>query len=230
MAKGFASQKKTTQNNYRTIFERIKDKTEGKERSPQWYRQTLKSMAREYANHPDHLQRDERRDRNDPDNNQDRNQLRRYAKQGRLFFFEYKATTKYLPYYDRYPLVFVIHATADHFIGANLHYLHPKKRVLVINKLKEDRIDIPKVCFHKYITDHIDGFLLDLAIDEWETAIALPVEEFVTERNKIIYPYKSSDVWEETSEKWNNRIKARRIVKGYGNAEDIEDVTDGRIA
>ena len=45
-----------------------------------------------------------------------------------------------------------------------------------INKLKENRIDIPRVCFHKYITDHVDGFLLDLAISEWDTAIALPVE------------------------------------------------------
>jgi len=229
MAEGFGSKKENTSKNFKTIFERIKDKTEGKEKSPQWYRQTLKSMARQYTMHPEYLQKDERRDRSDSKDNQDKNHLRRYAKQGRLFFFQYKATTKYLPYYDTYPLVYVVYAAADHFIGANLHYLHPKKRVLVINKLKENRIDIPRVCFHKYITDHVDGFLLDLAISEWDTAIALPVEEFVTMRGKTLYPYKPSDVWAETNEKWNNRIKGKRIVKGYGNPEDIQDVTTNDI-
>jgi len=132
---------------------------------------------------------------------------------------------KYLPYYDAFPLVYVIKANADHFFGANLHYMHPKKRVLAIQKLKEDRIDLPRICFHKYITDHVDGFLLDLAIDEWDTAIHLPVEHFVRERGKVLVPYKSSDVWNETNEKYNDRIKAKRIIKGYGRPEDIEVVS-----
>ena len=100
-----------------------------------------------------------------------------------------------------------------------------KKRVLAIEKLKQDRIDLPRVCFHKYITDHVDGFLLDLAIDEWDTAIHLPVEHFVRERGKVLVPYKSSDVWNETNEKYNDRIKAKRIIKGYGRPEDIEVVS-----
>lgn len=225
-AKGFKKEdKKTTKKNYKTIFERIQDKTGGEEKSWQWYRQTLKSMALEYKQHPDHLVRDERKDKLDPEEAEDTNRLRRYARQGRLFFFEYKAKMKYLPYYDQFPLVYVIKANADHFYGANLHYLHPKKRVLVIQKLKEDRIDIPRICIHKYILDHVDGFLLDLASTEWDSAIALPVEHFVRDKGGIQIPYKSSDVWKETNEKYADRIKAKRIIKGYGKPSDIEEVS-----
>jgi hypothetical protein len=224
MAKGFKKEEKAKRN-YKTIFERIQEKTGGEEQSWQWYRQTLKSLALEYKQHPDHLQRDEKKDRMDEESEEDRNRLRRFARQGRLFFFEYKAKMKYLPYYDTYPLVYVFKANADHFIGANLHYLHPKKRVLTIEKLKEGRIDIPRICIHKYILDHVNGFLLDLAIDEWDSAIALPVEHFVKERSGVLIPYKSTDVWKETNEKYTDRIKAKRIIKGYGRPEDIEEVS-----
>lgn len=226
MAKGFAQKNTTTKRTgYKTIFEQVKDISGDEEQSWQWYRSTVRKIATKYKNNEEKLNIDERRDRADDITDQDGNQLRRYARVGRLFLFEYKAKMKYLPYYDAFPLVYVIKANADHFFGANLHYMHPKKRMLVIEKLKQDRIDIPRVCFHKYITDHVDGFLLDLAIDEWDTAIHLPVEHFVKERGNVLVPYKSSEVWKETNEKYNDRIKAKRIIKGYGRPEDIEVVS-----
>ncbi len=225
MAKGFKKETKAKSKGYNTLFERVKEKTNGEEQSWQWYRKTVRSMALEYRQNPDKTIKDERRDKADDERNEDKNQLRRYARQGRLFLFEYKAKMKYLPYYDTFPLVYVIKANADHFFGANLHYLEPKKRVIAIEKLKENRIDLPRSCFHKYILDHVDGFLLDLAIDEWDTAIVLPVEHFVRERGGVLVPYKSTDVWKETNEKYNDRIKAKRIIKGYGNPEDITNVT-----
>jgi len=225
MAKGFKKEEKQKKKDYKTIFERVEEKTEGEEQSWQWYRRTVRSMAMEYKRQPDHLVRDERRDKTDDIEERDDNQLRRYARQGRLFLFEYKAKMKYLPYYDTFPLVYVIKANTDHFFGANLHYLEPRKRVIAIEKLKNDRIDLPRSCFHKYILDHVDGFLLDLAIDEWDSAVVLPVEHFVKERSGVLVPYKSSEVWKETNSKYNDRIKAKRIVKSYGNPEDIEVVT-----
>jgi hypothetical protein len=132
---------------------------------------------------------------------------------------------KYLPYYDEFPLVYTISANKDHFIGANLHYLHPKRRVYVIRDLLDGKINIPKNCIHKYITDHVDGFLLDLASSEWDTAIALPVERFVKNRNGKSFPYKSVDVWKETNESFNVKFKAKRIIKGYGKSSDIEDAS-----
>jgi len=225
MAKGFKKESKGKSKGYQTLFERVKEKTDGEEQSLQWYRKTVRSMALEYKQNPDKTIRDERRDRNDDEETQDQNRLRRYARQGRLFLFEYKAKIKYLPYYDTFPLVYVIKANTDHFFGFNLHYLEPRKRVIAIQKLKDDRIDLPRSCLHKYILDHVDGFLLDLSINEWDTAITLPVEHFVRERSGVLIPYKSSDVWKETNEKYNDRIKAKRIIKGYGRPEDITDVT-----
>ena len=201
---------------------RSKEKTGGEEQTWAWYRQTVKSMALDFKQNPDHLVRDEKKDKNDDE--QDENRLRRFPRLGRLFIFEYKAKMKHLPYYDTFPLAYVLHATPEYFIAANLHYIHPKKRILVIQKLHEGRIDIPRICIHKYILDHVDGFLLDLASAEWETAIALPIEHFVKNVGATTMPYKSSDVWEETNRQYGDRIKAKRIIRGYGKPSDITEV------
>ena len=156
MAKGFANKEQSKRKGYKTIFERVKEEAGSEEQTWQWYRTAVKRMAPKFKNNEEKLIIDERRDRSDSIEDRDENQLRRYARVGRLFLFEYKAKMKYLPYYDAFPLVYVIRANADHFFGANLHYIHPKKRILIIEKLKQDRIDIPRVCFHKYILDHVD--------------------------------------------------------------------------
>lgn len=224
--KGFGKETKTSEStsNYKTLFEKIKDATKGEEKTLQWYRQETKKLALSYKKNSERFTKDERADKNDTEEEQDDNHLRRFARIGRLFLFQYKAKMRYLPYYDKFPLVYVIKANNDHFIGANLHYLHPTKRALTIKKLKEGRIDVPSVCIHKYITDHVDGFLLDLASAEWESAIALPVENFVKTKGEREFPYKSSDVWKETNTKYSQRFKAKRIIKGYGNSSDIEEV------
>lgn len=223
--KGFKKEDKKKKD-YKTIFERVKEKTGGEDQSWQWYRKTVRTMALEYKEKPDKAIREERRDRSDDEDSRDANQLRRYARQGHLFLFEYKARMKYLPYYDTFPLVYVIKANADHFFGANLHYMDPRKRMVAIDKLKNNKIDLPRKCFHKYITDHVDGFLLDLALDEWDTAIALPVEHFVRDRAGTLVPYKSSEVWKETSESYGDRIKGKRIIRNYGgSAEEMQIYT-----
>lgn len=226
MAKGFKKEeKKSSSLNYKTIFERVKEKTNGEEQSWEWYRKTVKTMALDYKQNPEHVERDEKKDRFDESDEQDKNRLRRFPKQGRLYIFEYKAKMKHLPYYDEFPLAYVLHASAEYFIAANLHYLHPKKRILVIEKLKDGKIDIPRICIHKYILDHVEGFLLDLASLEWDTAIALPIERFVRNRNGILVPYNSSDVWKETNLKYSDRIKGKRIIRGYGKPSDITETS-----
>ena len=96
--------------------------------------------------------------------------------------------------------------------------MSPKKRAWVIKRLMEGRIDAPRNCFHKYLTSYVDGFLLDLAAPEWATAILLPVETFV--KNNKGKPgqqsYPREVVWDETNENFYDKIKARRVVKGYG--------------
>ena len=143
-----------------------------------------------------------------------------------MYMFEYKAKTKWLPYYDEFPLVYVIKATPQEFYGANLHYLTPKKRVMIVKRLLEGRIDIPRACVHKYLTNHIDGYLLDLAADEWDSAILLPIENFVrnVKGSAGKFPYTKELVWEETDEKYYERIKARRVIRSYGKRKDTEMV------
>jgi len=150
--------------------------------------------------------------------------LRRYPVSGHLYMFEYKAKMRWLPYYDRFPLVYVLKSTKDEFWGANLHYMNPKRRIICTQKLIDGRIDIPKKCFHKYIHDHVDGLYLDLALVEWDTAILLPTEDFVKDVNGHIFPYNKEDVWEETNENFYDTIKAHRVIQGYGKARDKEMV------
>ena len=139
--------------------------------------------------------------------------------------FEYKAKMKYLPYYDRFPLVYVLKAASKReFWGANLHYLTPKKRLQAVRKLIQGRIDLPKKCFHKYLHSHVDGFYLDLASAEWDTAILLPTEDFVKDVNGHVFPYPKEDVWKETNDSFYDNIKAQRVIEGYGKASSKQMV------
>ena len=130
---------------------------------------------------------------------------------------------RWLPYYDRFPLVYVIKApNKNEFWGANLHYLSPKKRIITTKKLLQGRIDIPKKCFHKYLHNHVDGLYLDLSAKEWDTAVLLPTEDFVRDLNGLVFPIEKSIVWEDTDETFYDKIKGQRVVKGYGTKQSRE--------
>ena len=127
-----------------------------------------------------------------------------------------------MPYYDRFPLVYVLKATRSEFWGVNLHYLQPKKRILATKKLMQGRIDFPKACFHKYLQPHVDGLFLDLAADEWDTAILLPTEDFVKDMNGMAFPISKEDVWDDTNDNFYDKIRGQRVVKGYGTPQSRE--------
>ena len=169
----------TSTSGYKTLFEKITEKTREK-KTFSWYRSAVKSEASSYNKNFKKYILNEKSDDVGAVADQDANELRRYPVQGHLYMFEYKAKMKHLKYYDKFPLVYVIKATKKgEFWGANLHYMTPKKRIMATRKLMEGRIDIPKVCFHKYLQSHVDGLMIDLAITEWDTAILLPTEDFV---------------------------------------------------
>jgi hypothetical protein len=216
-AKGFGG----TENKYETIFEKVSAATNGEKKSISWYKGKVKSLASTYETEPDRVLRQEKRDNND--NVQDENILRKTVKDGHLYFFEYKAKTKSLPYYDKFPLVYVIKDFPNEFYGANLHYLRPKARVKVIQKLERGLIDMPRSIIHKYIKTNCKSLFLDLTISEWQTSIFLPVEDFIITNGSGKVPYDRELVWEETDSK--DRLKAQRIIKGYGKQSDKEMVT-----
>jgi hypothetical protein len=222
MAKGFAATEKKKDTGYKTLFERVTAAAKGEKKSLSWYRSAVKAEASRYNKNLEKYILDEKRDSGSVVKEQDKNELRRYVVEGHLYMFEYKAKMRWLPYYDRNPLVYVIKSNKNEFWGANLHYLSPKKRLLATQKLVKGRIDIPKICFHKYIHDHVDGLYLDLALVEWDTAILLPTEDFVKNLNGMLFPIDKQIVWEETDEKFYDKITAHRTVKGYGTKQSKE--------
>jgi len=225
MATGFASIQRNNVNSdpgYKTLFERVTARTGGEKKSLSWYRSAVRAEASSYKKNFDKYILNEKSDRVGAVEEQDANQLRRYPVQGHLYMFEYKAKMRHLPYYDRFPLVYVLKATRSEFIGLNLHYLSPKKRIICTKKLMQGRIDIPKRCFHKYLQPHVDGLMLDLASSEWDTAILLPTEDFVKDINGRAFPINKEDVWEETNEQFYDKIRGQRVVKGYGTPQSKE--------
>ena len=228
MATGFAQVQRNTINSttgYKTLFERVTARTGGEKKSLAWYRSAVKAEASTYKKNFEKYILNEKSDRVGAAADQDANELRRYTVQGHLYMFEYKAKMKWLPYYDRFPLVYVLKATRSEFWGLNLHYMTPKKRILATRKLMQGRIDFPKRCFHKYLQPHVDGLMLDLAADEWDTAILLPTEDFVKDTNGMTVPINKEDVWEETNENFYDKIRGQRLVKGYGTPQSREMAT-----
>ena len=166
----------------KTIFEQIEEEAKGEKRSVSWYRRQVKLIAKNYT--LDLLKSDERYDDAVTKDFQDVNELRAEVRIGHLYLFEYKASSK-TPFYDTFPLVYVIDRKADHFIGANLHYMGPKARYTVIdNLIKKDFLKVPPNCLHKYLSSNVSGRYLDLGKDEWDTAIFLPIENFIFTKSK----------------------------------------------
>ena len=218
MATGFASIQRNAVNTtpgYKTLFERVTARTGGEKKSLSWYRSAVKAESSAYKKNFGKYILDEKRDNIGSVQAQDQNELRPYTVQGHLYMFEYKAKMKWLPYYDRFPLVFVIKSLKNEFWGANLHYLPIKKRLQATRKLMQGRVDLPKACFHKYLQPHVEGLLIDLAEDEWDTAILLPTEDFVKYTHGVMFPIDKKSVWEEVNDAYYDKLKGVRIVKNY---------------
>ena len=208
-----------------TLFEKISAKTAGEKKSLAWYRSAVKAEASSYKKNFNKYILKEKSDNIGAVEDQDANELRRYTVQGHMYMFEYKAKMKHLPYFDKFPLVYVLKSNRNEFWGLNLHYLKPKKRIQATKKLMKGRIDFPKKCFHKYLQPHVEGLLLDLAASEWDTAILLPTEDFVKETNGLTFSIKKEDVWKETDETFYDKIRGQRIVRGYGTTQSREMAT-----
>ena len=68
----------------------------------------------------------------------DKQKLKSRTIVGKMYFYFYNPkTAKKLPYYDTFPLVIPIEMYPDGFLGLNLHYLNPKYRLILLDKLSE---------------------------------------------------------------------------------------------
>lgn len=132
----------------------------------------------------------------------DRERLKATTFIGNMYFFFYDAKTKdKLPYWDRFPLVIPIERYNDGFLGMNLHYIHPKSRLILLDKLSEyatnekydnkTRLNLSynllskasktfeaTPCIKRYLFSHIESRFLQIMADEWDIAVLLPFENF----------------------------------------------------
>ena len=132
----------------------------------------------------------------------DRDNLKDKSMIGRMYFYFYDPKLKdMLPYYDRFPLVIPIERYQDGFLGLNLHYISPKQRVILLDKLshflnnhKYDETTKLRLtynvlknastiyeglpCIKKYLYKQVKSRFLEITADEWDIAALIPYEYF----------------------------------------------------
>jgi hypothetical protein len=136
---------------------------------------------------------------------------------GRMFHFFYDPKhKKTLPYYDRFPLIFMVEKAEGGFYGLNLHYLPHKERAIFFDRLLDYtnnkrydestrlrlKYDLLKgssklkyfaPCFKHYLTKHVKSKIVEVPADQWEQVIFLPSEQFKKASK--------SSVWQESKKK-----------------------------
>ena len=117
--------------------------------------------------------------------------LKLRANLGDLYAYYYDPKHRQtLPYYDSCPLVMLIGYEQDTFLGLNFHYINPKLRAIlldrvtakvgkgIINWKKISKIPQVEPCVKRYRYDHIMRKVIPIEQDEQEIAIFLPLESF----------------------------------------------------
>lgn len=148
----------------------------------------------------------------------DRKRLKEKTIIGKMYFYFYNPkTAKDLPYYDTFPLVIPIEMYPDGFLGLNLHYLHPKYRLILLDKLSDtltnsrydertrfrlsydmlksmSALTEAQPCIKRYLFNHIESRFLEIDANEWDIAALLPTEQFVKKS--------SVHVWAESKKRF----------------------------
>ena len=104
---------------------------------------------------------------------------------GELYFFTYSAQTKQ-PYYDMYPLSYVIEMRSGGFLGCNLHYVKLTEReelaMSLLNNSAQGAVAVPRRTLHKYLYTGVRGQAYRIPDTEWVDVAQLPTEKFVDMR------------------------------------------------
>jgi hypothetical protein len=131
---------------------------------------------------------------------------------------------KKLPYYDAFPLIFLIEKYNNGWLGINLHYLpfayraklmdalyslssdkrYDEKTKLVISYkiLKSaSRFRWFRPCVHRYLANHVTSSFLRVYPAEWDIALFLPIAQFKKATQQ--------KVWQDSLTKINQPAKRR---------------------
>ena len=123
--------------------------------------------------------------------------------------------------YDAYPLIFLLSQTPDSFEGINFHYMVPKQRIILLGRMFEylnsadfdDRTKLfstkfrrtiknnklfkyARACYRVYNPGRIDSKIIQVHPMDWELAITVPTERFVTPAGGRVA---SKKIWTQTN-------------------------------
>ena len=181
---------------YKTIFEQLREYAPSNP-TREWYRtEVFAAKTIQYEDDPSTLIRQEQADDAGDALQRDANLMRMYPKIFNLMLFGYKAKWREeLPYYDKYPLAFVLDVTPKYFFAVNLHYYRPSQRIGIVQSLAENKIPRFEFGAHKYLLSEVRTPYLHLAEQELETISMLPLEDFVMDISGTEIPIPSNKVW-----------------------------------
>jgi hypothetical protein len=119
---------------------------------------------------------------------------------GHLYLYRYDALTKEkLPYYDRFPLIFVIRPMKEGFLGLNMHYLPFNYRARLMDALYEyvigeedkqrlritysilkntSKLRFFRPCLKHYLNNQVRSRFVHVTPKDWDTALFLPLQRF----------------------------------------------------
>lgn len=130
---------------------------------------------------------------------------------GDLYMYDYDPKYKdELPYYDKFPMVFIVDMDSKGFLGINLHYLPPKLRLVLFTKLLTIRnekryrqstklklswevlksfsqFSLVEPCVKRYLYDHLRSRFVKVDPQAWEIMISMPVERFAKASQKQVW-------------------------------------------
>lgn len=130
---------------------------------------------------------------------------------GRMYHFRYDPKWKHkLPYYDVFPLVIPIETYDDGFLGLNLHYLPPRLRAVLFDKLlgtiNDRKLDARtrlratykllssaakyryfKPTLKRYLFTHVRTRYLLIPPTEWQIALFLPTQRFQKKTDRAVW-------------------------------------------
>lgn len=132
------------------------------------------------------------------------------------FFYDPK-NKKTLPYYDMFPLVFVIGPKPGGFLGINLHYLPPVLRAKLMDQLytitnnkkyddttklvvsydllnRASRFRYFEPCVKHYLFEHVQSKFLRIEPRFWDAALMLPTEKFAKADADTVWSQSRSQV------------------------------------
>jgi flagellar biosynthesis GTPase FlhF len=131
-------------------------------------------------------------------------------KPGSLYcwFYNPKYRNK-LPYYDRFPVAFILNMYRNGFLGINLHYLPVRQRAVLMTRLVDnmlrksssgDYLDLQyrtlmnasryaelQPCIKRYLINQIQGQMIEIQPTEWMKAIFLPLESFAKQSRNFVW-------------------------------------------